>query len=398
MLTAPPSPPDTALVSLHSLRQMVISTQLISLAVTLLLTLLGGNFRINLIYSLIIGNLSSLFINAGRLGLSAWLRRQVGPHDEALQGGWPGWRWMVPVVVVGGSLGYLSGLYLAHFLTGHVGEVPTGSTWRGWVAIFSLSIAASLAVTWYFFTRASLAASEAARQANARLAAQTQLTLLQSQLEPHMLFNTLANLRALIGVDPERAQAMLDRLIDFLRATLTASRTPLHPLQAEFDRVADYLALMQVRMGKRLTVQLDLPPELAGHPVPPLLLQPLVENAIQHGLEPQRRGGRVHVHARAEGPTLVLCVDDSGRGLAAAVARTPQPMAGDRASNPDTGRPRTQGTGFGTAQVRERLFHLYGAQAGLCLSEAPPLPTPGGEAKPGTRAEVRLPLQAPPQN
>ena len=101
-----------------------------------------------------------------------------------------------------------------------------------------------------------------------------------------MLFNTLANFRALIGTDPARATHMLDSLIDYLRAKLQASRATHHSLQNEFDRLGDYLALMQVRMGPRLTCALDLPAELADQLVPTLLLQPLVENAIKHGLEP----------------------------------------------------------------------------------------------------------------
>ncbi|MES2091349.1 MAG: sensor histidine kinase, partial [Pseudomonadota bacterium] len=79
--------------------------------------------------------------------------------------------------------------------------------------------------------------------------------------------------------------------IAFLRATLNASRRPAHPLSEEFTRITDYLALMQVRMGARLQVTMDLPAELASVSVPPLILQPLVENAIQHGLEPSRQGG-----------------------------------------------------------------------------------------------------------
>jgi sensor histidine kinase YesM len=165
-----------------------------------------------------------------------------------------------------------------------------------------------------------------------------------------MLFNTLANLRALIAVDPERAQEMLDRLIDFLRATLGASRAPLHPLSAEFERLSDYLALMQVRMGERLRVELDLPPGLAGTPVPPLLLQPLVENAIKHGLEPKRGGGLVRVQAVVEGAELVLRVVDTG--------------AGPTSSS-------TAGSRFGLHQVRERLATVYGAAASLTLERGP---------------------------
>jgi LytS/YehU family sensor histidine kinase len=201
--------------------------------------------------------------------------------------------------------------------------------------------------------------AEAARRA----AAETQLRLLQSQLEPHMLFNTLANLRVLIGSDPVRAQAMLDRLIAFLRATLNASRGAMHPLETEFARIADYLALMQVRMGSRLQTQLTLPAELQAAAVPPLLLQPLVENSIKHGLEPKVGGGRIDVAARQEGTMLVLEVRDSGVGLGDAAPAGSQH--------------------FGLQQVRERLHTLYGERATLLLQ-----PAPGG----GTVATIRLPL------
>src|SRR5690606_21211369 len=141
---------------------------------------------------------------------------------------------------------------------------------------------------------------------------EARLKLLEAQLEPHMLFNTLANLRALIAVDPQRAQEMLDHMIAYLRATLDASRATSHPLAAEFERLRDYLALMAIRMGPRLAFQLELPPALAAQPVPTLLLQPLVENSIRHGLEPQVQGGRIKVTARQEGEALVLEVLDTG--------------------------------------------------------------------------------------
>jgi LytS/YehU family sensor histidine kinase len=168
----------------------------------------------------------------------------------------------------------------------------------------------------------------------------------------------------LIGVDPPRAQAMLDRLIAFLRATLDASRTGSHPLAAEIERVGDYLALMQVRMGKRLAYGFEVPDALRTLAVPPLLLQPLVENAIRHGLEPQVDGGRIDIVARRDGDLLVLAVRDSGIGLQAL--------------------PSTDGTRFGTAQVRERLAALYGARGAFTLE-----PLPHG----GTEARITIPLQ-----
>jgi LytS/YehU family sensor histidine kinase len=164
-----------------------------------------------------------------------------------------------------------------------------------------------------------------------------------------------------------RAQAMLDHLIAFLRATLDASRSAAHPLHAEFERVADYLALMKVRMGPRLDVSLDLPEALRDLPVPPLLLQPLVENCIKHGLEPLVGGGRIEVRARREGQTLTLSVRDTGVGLAAV--------------------PAASGGGFGMPQVRERLWTLFGKSASLVLA-----PAEGPEG--GTLAQVNLPIAA----
>ena len=152
----------------------------------------------------------------------------------------------------------------------------------------SLSVLGTVISVVVLSTMERLSSMRIQAEAAQRQAAENQLQLLQSQLEPHMLFNTLANLRVLIGIDPERAQAMLDRLIAFLRATLNASRRPSHPLAAEFTHLDDYLALMAVRMGPRLQVHFDLPEALGPLPVPPLLLQPLVENAIKHGLEQVR--------------------------------------------------------------------------------------------------------------
>jgi signal transduction histidine kinase len=279
------------------------------------------------------------------------------------------------IAIVAGAcvLGYLAGSSLADWLVGTPGRVYRNLVEhpRGWMpdAMFA-SLSAGLVVTW-FYIRARNAEQRAELSAVEQQATLARLVLLQSQLEPHMLFNTLANLRALIDVDPARAQAMLDRLIDFLRATLAGSRRPTHPLKDEFARLDDYLALMQVRMGDRLRVTSTLPQALAGAPVPPLLLQPLVENAIKHGLEPQRGPGELAISAHAEGSTLVLRVADGGRGLEAAANARDE----DRV-----------GSGFGLAQVRERLQTLHGAAATFTLA-----PRPGG----GTLAEIRLPLGSP---
>jgi len=273
---------------------------------------------------------------------------------------------MLIAIVVGSVLGFTVGHFLADLL---LGRQSAGGYFRGdWRQVMMLLIGSLIpgtVITYWFYARETIAAKEAAVQTAQRQAAEHQLKLLESQLEPHMLFNTLANLRVLIGLDPVRAQAMLDQLIAFLRATLDGSRTSQHPLRAEIDRLEDYLALMRVRMGERLQVRVDVPEALAEVPVPPLLLQPLVENCIKHGLEPAVGGGRIDIRAARDGDSLVLQVRDTGVGL------------GDAQGD---------GSHFGLVQVRERLATLYGAQASFKLG-------PVTDAEGGTLATVRLPIQ-----
>ena len=260
---------------------------------------------------------------------------------------WPGWPLMVLSLVVGTVLGYSLGNELANWITGFNEPGLHNSSWRRGLSIMMVSLIPGIGMTMFFVHQGRLAAAEVKIEAAQRQAAENQLRLLESQLEPHMLFNTLANLRVLIGMDPVRAQAMLDQLIAFLRATLNASRSSSHSLQDEFARLADYLALMQIRMGARLRPVLDLPPELAALNIPPLLLQPLVENAIKHGLEPAIDGGELRVSARLAAGQLVLEVADSGVGLAATQA--------------------ADGTHFGLHQIRERIATRYGSAAHLDL-------------------------------
>ncbi len=320
---------------------------------------------VNLVFAWCISLGCSLSIDLLRRVATAWVHRH-DPDNDAARARWPGWRWMMACLVVGTPIGFTLGSELASALIGRPGAGLLHGNLGSVAALFAVSLIPGIAATYYFQSRTRLQAALARAQAAQRQAAETRLKLLESQLEPHMLFNTLANLRALIALDPARAQDMLDRLIAFLRATLGASRTPMHPLSAEFDRLADYLALMQVRMGDRLRVELSLPAALAGVAVPPLLLQPLVENAIKHGLEPQRGGGLIRVEAAREAGDIVLRVADTGVGPAP-TARAP-----------------AEGSGFGLAQVRERLATQYGPAASLSLA-------PGPDGAGGTIVTLRWP-------
>jgi signal transduction histidine kinase len=275
------------------------------------------------------------------------------------------------MLLVGIPLGFVLGRLLGDAYSGK-------STWdllehnqNRFLGLMTISIAISFAFVAYFTQRGKA-------ESLANEVTQAQLMLLQSQLEPHMLFNTLAHLRALIGHDTARAHAMLDHLNDYLRTTLQASRQPLHPLADEFSRLGDYLNLMAIRMGTRLVFELDLPPALVTAPVPSFILQPLVENAIRHGLEPQVSGGRIDVQALTEGQQLLLTVRDNGCGiseLALAEATSPLQADGTQAS-----------PSWGMAHVRQRLHTLYGKRAGMHIS-----PVPTG----GTCVVLKLPLDKP---
>jgi len=199
---------------------------------------------------------------------------------------------------------------------------------------------------------------------------QAQLRLLQAQIEPHMLFNTLANLQGLIALDPVRASDMLDQLIQYLRATLSVSRSETTTLEHEFAAMGAYLGLMGVRMGERLRYRLELPPALRAARLPTMLLQPLVENAIVHGVEPKIDGGEITISAAIEGDSMVLDVRDTGLGLGL---------------GPGLGQaPARRGGGVGVATSRERLDALYGERASMTLNPAPPQ---------GTLARLTLPLE-----
>jgi len=321
-----------------------------------------------LVHSLCIGLLSWMLIDGGK-PLLARLRQKLQAGWQPAYGNWPGWPAMIGLVLLSVPLAWWLGMLLSGVILGR----PQVPNWRGYApqltGALCISLVTAFLVTWGFYVQGRLTATRAEAEQARRLTAEAELRLLQSQLEPHMLFNTLANLRVLIGLDTERAQAMLDHLIAFLRATLTASRSQSHSLADEFERLSDYVQLMQVRMGARLQVALRLPEELRALSLPPLLLQPLVENAIKHGLEPSVAGGLLTVQAElvelSQGQVLRLRVQDSGVGLGASSC--------------------ADGTQFGLQQIRERLQSRYGDAASLTLSR----PSEGG-----CLAELLIPLAA----
>jgi signal transduction histidine kinase len=312
--------------------------------------LLGGMFRPHgmtvsgLMGSLLIANgigytLHALFLLTGRAGLDRWARG-FGPVATAV--------YFTLVSTLGVALGFtvvalafdqgaLSWMLQPRFLA----SMGFSS------AIISLIIAA------IYFSRERHARAEAELERQRlraerveREAALATLRALQAQIEPHFLFNTLANVAGLIDPDPATARRMLESFIRFLRASLAATRTESTTLGAEAGLIAAYLDVLEVRMGRRLRWRIEVPPELGGFALPPMLLQPLVENAITHGLEPKVDGGEVTFRARRDGECVVVEVADTGVGFA----------------------PTTRG-GVGLTNLRDRLRLLYGDRAALTLGQ-----------------------------
>ncbi len=195
---------------------------------------------------------------------------------------------------------------------------------------------------------ANEASARATEQALQAKASQAELRALQAQIEPHFLFNTLANVQALVDYEPEKAKRMLEAFIDYLRATLDASRHTSATLADELVLLERYLQVMSVRMGPRLRYHLRVPGDLRALSFAPLLLQPLVENAIKYGLEPKIEGGSVTIEAErlASGRVRISVIDD---GVGMQAKTTPRPA----------------GSGMGLANVRSRLQALFGEDATL---------------------------------
>jgi two-component sensor histidine kinase len=202
-----------------------------------------------------------------------------------------------------------------------------------------------------------------------RRATQAQLRLLQAQMEPHFLFNTLANVRSLMDHDLPKSRQMLDSFTDYLRASLTTLRSDRSRVSEELELAQTYLQLLQGRMEDRLRFSIEADEAARQQTLPPLLLQPLIENAVVHGLEPSIQGGTVQVTVKIHGEQLVLEVKDDGRG----------PDAPPRRSG-------RGGAGVALDNIRQRLLSHYGAAATLEVQST----------HPGTRSRITLPLiQAP---
>lgn len=199
---------------------------------------------------------------------------------------------------------------------------------------------------YYFYTREQKVLAEQAIETLKRQQVEqekalllSQLKQMQSQIEPHFLFNTLANINALLSTDISKAGLMLEKLTALLRVTLTSSRESYTSIISEQEMLVAYLAIQQIRLGDRLCYEVNVEDDILRDKIPPFLIQPLVENAIKHGIEPKRDGGHIEVTIKRLNANIMIEVRDNGIGFQLDSTTT--------------------GHGVGLENIKQRLHALY---------------------------------------
>ncbi len=318
-----------------------------------------------------LGSVMPTSIVVGRtmvVGLCAMLAFGLLERWPARLPAWPA-RWVLQLVAIVAVVPF--GALLAYWLT--TGGHPQLATDRGrLMGYVALTFAGILFAPWIAFAALVRQRDDFARdQATAfalerseleRKALDARFRLLQAQVEPHFLFNTLANVQALVEAGAPQAAKVLQSLIDYLRAAVPRLHEPSMTLRQELQLVRAYLEVMHMRMPDRLTFDIRADESLLSVQCPPMTLLPLVENAVRHGIDPSEVGGIISVEARRHSDRCLVSVTDTGLGL----------------------KPMGTGLGTGLATLRERLQLAFGADALLALSEVAPH---------GVRAEVTFSIR-----
>lgn len=307
--------------------------------IAILITLVGfgKGFVVNLIMSQCIG--------CAICSCVLLIHRNLHPH-----GHWGRLATLALALVAGGLIGtfigaVFSGIPPRYFL----------QEYGLLIRILILSAVFGAVISYFFSARGQLSDSrEKLQEAHIlrlsleKESAETRLRLLQAQVEPHFLFNTLSNVLSPIDTDREKAKTMLNHPSRYLRTSLARSRMPTTTLSQEMEMIRSYIGIFKIRMGDRLQYDIDVPDTLAHVSVPPMLIQPLVENAILHGLEPKVANGKITVEASQNEDMLRVEVTDNGNGLH-----------------------ETNSAGTGLSNIRERLSSLFGNKGRLIIEANP---------------------------
>jgi len=297
-----------------------------------------SGFLKNFLFSQCIGLSCCIFITS--------LQNRIKPGN---------WASHIIIDISGMILGVVFGITIGSFLTG-INLSFFFQNYSFFIQIlFGASLAAS-AIHYIFSTKekASEAEKLAQEERIKRLVmekekAETDLKLLQAQIEPHFLFNTLSNILSLLDTDKSKGKAMLENLTHYLRTSLSKTREDSSTLDQEIDLIREYLNIFKVRMGERLNYRIEIPDQLKFISFPPMLIQPLVENSIKHGLEPKIEGGEIFIGAFINGELLVIEITDTGLGFH-----------------------NKNDQGFGIRNIRDRLMSIFGEGARLILEENNP--------------------------
>jgi sensor histidine kinase YesM len=316
-------------------------TALFNTIIALFLTHMGfgGGFTINFIFSQSIGLCICSFILAGHL----LVKRPSLPGHAIL-------------LLITMPAGTAAGTFIGSQIAGISFSGILGERQPLFIQMLFVGVLFGTMITYFFFSREKISQTEAQLQEEQirsltleKKTLEAHLKLLQAQIEPHFLFNTLSNILSLLDTDPGRGKTMLADLTRYLRSSLSRTRERTATLGQEMDLVRAYLQIHKVRMGERLRYAIEIPEALRNVSLPPMLIQPLVENAIKHGLEPRIEGGDIFVKAEDTADGYCLVVADTGLGLSA------ESIAG-----------------VGLTNVRARLQALFNGKARLILEENPP--------------------------
>lgn len=330
-----------------SFTQQLGLTMLFNTAIALVLSYLvfDGPFLNNLITSQIIGLMIFFTIHAGYI-----LRFHLYKKDRMTL--WTTIVFLLTGSAVGVFLLFATGSFLANVsMSKALAENYTTLLQSLFLAILFGGI-----IIYFFKSKERIIKAESALQKQQisnldyeRRLLETNLRRMQAQIEPHFLFNTLSNVLGLIDTNPGQGKSMLQSFTHYLRTTLDYTRSDSATLGDEIKIVSSYLEIFQVRMGKRLNYTIDIPQELLTMAFPPMLLQPLVENSIKHGLEPQLQGGNIVIRAEKFAERVKIIVEDTGQGLKC-----------------------DSGTGVGITNVQKRLHALFAHRARFILEDNNP--------------------------
>jgi sensor histidine kinase YesM len=260
------------------------------------------------------------------------------------------------IIVAAISTGAVAGSFLASMVTG----IPLSFILQGepipLLQLLFMGLLFGSIITYFFSSRERMVQAQALIQEERikrlsleKESLETRLRLLQAQVEPHFLFNSLSNILSLLDTDLGKGREMLADLIRYLRASLSRTREKTTTLGQEMELVRAYMNIYKVRMGDRLRYRVEIPAHLMDRPFPPMLIQPLVENAIQHGLEPKIDGGEISILVQERENFLHLAVSDTGMGF-----------------------DEKKDVGIGLANIRERLQTLFDGRGRLILEENAP--------------------------